>query len=1316
MHTILIAPVAALMPILMATTVAGAEQPVAQVRILQLAENLVKYSSNPVLDVGQPGAWDDKGCGCFSVVEANDRFHLYYMGAGEKNSWRIGLATSENGIDWQRSSANPVLPQGSAGSWDDKAVSMPYVLNDNGRLSLYYSGSGKGGGFGLATSKDGVKWQRHGNAPVLLGNGGSMDPCVRKFDGRFHIWYVGQRGKSYRLFHATSADGIKWDKEPNPILPLGNEGDFDERHHAGPVVLRIGGSHYLFHLGASSKGWKLGLAISTDGVTWKKSSVNPILDVGGKSDWDGGSIMSHDVIWKDGRFHVWYAAHAVGLEDKQERDMAIRIGYATSKPPTRKRATAKPVIPIQKPRPAKSSLIAAPQDLPPDSSGKPQQARRAAEQGLQFIENKAIDWIKTRKCVACHHGPFLLWTHDEAKRAGIAIDENKLSEWTQWALKNSSPQKMDKACDDDLDAHHQLRLSRSPTLLDVKTEASFRAISNHLIGRQQPDGSWIPGNRFRTQQRRSQQESKEVTTMWSVLALGTVEKNAAGRTKSCQKALTWLKEKRPGKSNESQVLHLLIQHEFGEADRKRELLKALLGQQNGDGGWSWMNGEASDALATGLSLYALTITGPSEISAIHSAQRFLLNTQQKDGSWVVPTTLTTSKLAECGVPNYWGTAWATIGLLRTLPKPDADAKAKASADAEPPLAEAPFDAVQAKEFRRLWASHISKDLFYTNSIGMKLSLIPPGEFTMGRTEKEFDRLLEIFRKDPELKKNEGGMVTWSLLMMPAHKVRLTKPFYLGTTEVTVKQFRQFAEASGYRTEAEQGLNHGKPITGKRPVSTWRKPMAWRRNYVQTDDEPVLQLCWNDCVAFCQWLSEKEGREYVLPTEAEWEYACRAGTETPWSFGDYNDFEKVAHEYAWWSDGNQAKHEIPRTVAQGKPNAFGLHDMHGNVWEYVADYWHRLYYKESPLNDPTGPEVQSEKGDQRRIIRGSSFDWGRWGGDSAYRMRITQRSGQHPHMGFRVALRIKNVQGVPPAVDPDAPRRQQKRDPGANSKAVVNARRDASKRDVQPRELSIDLDGNVKMEFVLIPAGSFLMGSDQGPKDERPIHRVVISKPFYMAKLELTQSQWEAIMGPDRRLSELRKGDNDMAGPTKAMNSLSWNDCQKLIQRLRSKVPGHSFTLPTEAQWEYACRAGSTTEYSFGNDASQLGKYAWHEGNMVWPGKPGFKGRTLYHDTGVKLPNPWGLHDLHGGVWEWCSDRYDPDYYFDAALLDPQGPDTGRFRVLRGGSWFRYAKYARSAYRRFFHPQGDSDGVTAWILDFGCRLVINLENQDRSEPR
>jgi len=225
----------------------------------------------------------------------------------------------------------------------------------------------------------------------------------------------------------------------------------------------------------------------------------------------------------------------------------------------------------------------------------------------------------------------------------------------------------------------------------------------------------------------------------------------------------------------------------------------------------------------------------------------------------------------------------------------------------------------------------------------------------------------------------------------------------------------------------------------------------------------------------------------------------------------------------------------------------------------------------------------------------------------------------------------------------------------------------------------------------------------------------------MAKYEVTTTQWAALMGKDGRFKfwETMKGEHDDAvGPMKAMRDVSWDECQAFVATLQKKAAvsmgeAYKFALPTEAQWECACRAGSTTEFHFGDDASTMGEYAWFAGNMIWPGG----GRTFpdgtpvkgvhYHDVGQKKPNALGLYDMHGGAWEWCGDYYDKDYYVNSPLVDPTGPESGRFRTLRGGSWFRYAKYCRSAYRRFFYPACNGDGVTAYISDFGCRVVINL---------
>jgi len=209
---------------------------------------------------------------------------------------------------------------------------------------------------------------------------------------------------------------------------------------------------------------------------------------------------------------------------------------------------------------------------------------------------------------------------------------------------------------------------------------------------------------------------------------------------------------------------------------------------------------------------------------------------------------------------------------------------------QPPLAKAPFDADHAKEVQEQWAKHIDEPLVCTNSIGMKLTLIPPGEFMMGSTEKQMRQEVE----DAKGGQWYVGVASGRSIELPAHRVRITKPFYMGSAEVTVGQFRQFAKASGYKTEAERGWAYGQPANRK--LRTWHATF-----YKQADDHPVWQLCLRDCREFCEWRGEKEGREYHVPTEAQWEYTCRAGTDTPWHFAKDNDeYEKVVGEYAWMS--------------------------------------------------------------------------------------------------------------------------------------------------------------------------------------------------------------------------------------------------------------------------------------------------------------------------------------------------------------------------------------------------------------------------------
>jgi len=205
-----------------------------------------------------------------------------------------------------------------------------------------------------------------------------------------------------------------------------------------------------------------------------------------------------------------------------------------------------------------------------------------------------------------------------------------------------------------------------------------------------------------------------------------------------------------------------------------------------------------------------------------------------------------------------------------------------------------------------------------------------------------------------------------------------------------------------------------------------------------------------------------------------------------------------------------------------------------------------------------------------------------------------------------------------------------------------------------------------IHFVEIPAGCFQMGQDKEVKGsteaELPSHQVCIEKPFYLAETEVTQKQWEDVMGNNPSKSK---------SLYKPVEKVSYDDVQAFIQKLNSKEGKNLFRLPTEAEWEYAARAGTTTAYSYGNDPSDLGHYAWF-------GNEGYGGSS--HEVAQRKPNPWGLYDMHGNVWEWVQDWYDGTYYKSSPNKDPKGPDSGQFRVYRGGSWVAKAVNLRSAAR------------------------------------
>lgn len=218
-----------------------------------------------------------------------------------------------------------------------------------------------------------------------------------------------------------------------------------------------------------------------------------------------------------------------------------------------------------------------------------------------------------------------------------------------------------------------------------------------------------------------------------------------------------------------------------------------------------------------------------------------------------------------------------------------------------------------------------------------------------------------------------------------------------------------------------------------------------------------------------------------------------------------------------------------------------------------------------------------------------------------------------------------------------------------------------------------------MELVLIQAGTFQMGSKSGNGVELPAHKVTITRPFYMGKYEVTQGEWKAVMGTDP---------STFKGARNPVENVTWDDCQTFFRKLKEKVPARKFRLPTEAEWEYACRAGSTTQYCYGDDDAGIDDYAWY---MLNTGRNMLDAAGMKtHPVGEKKPNAWGLYDMHGNVCEWCQDWYGA--YAGDDQKDPAGPANGEYRVLRGGSWY-YSfgpQFCRSAFRYYVGP-GDKHG-------------------------
>jgi sulfatase modifying factor 1 len=301
-----------------------------------------------------------------------------------------------------------------------------------------------------------------------------------------------------------------------------------------------------------------------------------------------------------------------------------------------------------------------------------------------------------------------------------------------------------------------------------------------------------------------------------------------------------------------------------------------------------------------------------------------------------------------------------------------------------------------------------------NSLGMKLVLIPAGEFLMGSGDsgEQLHNAYPQYVHKPAYYDDE----------LPQHRVRITKAFYFGKYEVTNAEFRRFVDSAHYKTQAETdepndpmgsggwGFNQRlEKFESRRREYNWRNP-----GFAIADSLPVVDVTWNDCVAFCKWLSKQERITYRLPTEAEWEYAARAGTQTRYWSGD--DPESLTH-FANIADATFFKtfpHYYPREktlsgsdgfalpapIGSFAANAFGLHDVHGNVWEWTADWYDENYYAHSPTEDPQGPSTG-----RRHVRRGGAWHTAPLYARVTYRNYNTPQS-RYPNLGFRI---VRNVE-------------------------------------------------------------------------------------------------------------------------------------------------------------------------------------------------------------------------------------------------------------------------------------------------------------------
>lgn len=505
-------------------------------------------------------------------------------------------------------------------------------------------------------------------------------------------------------------------------------------------------------------------------------------------------------------------------------------------------------------------------------------------------------------------------------------------------------------------------------------------------------------------------------------------------------------------------------------------------------------------------------------------------------------------------------------------------------DGPPPPAVAPFDAAAARAHQQAWAKHLGTTVETTNSQGARLLLIPPGEFLMGSSDEQIAVVMQVAE---QVGADQTAKSRIPKAERPQHGVTISQPFWMGATEVTIGEFKQFAAATGFKTDAEKALQTagGAQANAAAPIRTYLNP-----GYSVSDDFPVATVTWHDAVAYCEWLSQQEGVKYRLPTEAEWEYACRAGTATHYYFGDdHSDLER----HAWFQSNNG---RIAHPVATKLPNPFGLYDIYGNVSEWCQDRWQENAYGTASFFDPPGP-VSGED----RVTRGGGMT-----NASATRCRSAFRAFDTPlyrpnHNGFRVVREVATApQTRPPSAAAPGPNSPANSAGATNSSPALSAvggldfgevghidtqlllpvntsltvEFDLTHGDVQPQETHCFLFQHPGNLDIKIMENRALVSSGGWPDLRASFYQVDVAQPGRRRQIAVTSSDTALQLFVDGKLVERKASLTPEANGMRQLLKLGFpgavNDFRAfdgLVHRVRiSKGERYDKSYTPEAEW------------------------------------------------------------------------------------------------------------------------------------------------------